>query len=139
MEAYGKVVKFVNDDRWRSAFIVLAIIFLIHYLMMEGMLESFSQGSDPTVDITLYYKDDCPSCPPVFYHWAKLVSNLRADGRILPRAVDCGDPINAAECARQNPNGLVPTLVKRQISGRSHVFSGNHHHANYYDFANRDY
>ena len=66
MEAYGKVVKFVNDDRWRSAFIVLAIIFLIHYLMMEGMLESFSQGSDPTVDITLYYKDDCQSCPPVF-------------------------------------------------------------------------
>ncbi len=137
--AFKRIQEFFVEDKWRSAFIILLIIFVIHYMMMEGMLESFSQGPDPTLSITLYYKQDCPQCVPVFGHWATMVSNLTSDGRIKSRAVDCNDVNGSAECVKYNPTGVVPAIIKRQASGRTHLFTGNHHHANYYEFANQDY
>lgn len=139
MDAVDKIKQFVITNRWRTAFIVLAVIFIIHMLLMNDTFESFSQGPDPTVMVTLYYRSDCPACKAIMPHWALLVKNLRTDGRVMTRALDCSDPANTADCLKNNPGGLVPALVKTQASGRTHLFRGNHYIANYYDFANRDY
>ncbi len=139
MEAIDKIKDFVNVNRWRTAFMVLIVIFAIHIMLMNKSLESFSQGPDPTMLVTLYYKPNCPACKAVEPHWVTLVKNLKTDGRIRSQALDCSNPANAADCLKNNPSGLLPALVKTQASGRTHLFKGNHYIANYYDFANRDY
>jgi len=121
MNTVDNIKQFVNANRWRSAFIVLAIIFVIHMLLMD---ESFSQGPDPTVIVTLYYRPNCPACKAVEGHWALLVKNLRTDGHVKTLAIDCSDPANMADRLKNNPSGLVPALVKTQASGRTHLFRG---------------
>lgn len=129
-------IEFVNNNPWRTGAIIVGFLLLVCLLSNETFIDRFVQGPDPTVTLTFYYKPNCPSCDAVKYHWAVVVKNLKTDGKIRTRAVNCDDPQYASECNRWSGH---PVIVKQQVSGRERRFNGNFTYQNIYDFANRDY
>ncbi len=130
------MMKNIKANPWRLGVVILTVLLILCMLTRNGFTDRFSQGPDPTEVVTLYYKPNCPSCQPAYYHWAMLSRNLRTDGRIRTRSVNCDDPAYANECNRWSGH---PIFVRRQASGREHRFRGNLTYQNLYNFANRDY
>ena len=132
---FNKVTFRDSPPRWVSIAMASVIIILL-VLMVVGFTSGFEGLYDPTQSVTMYHRTDCSACRSVMPEWAAFVENMKTDGNIFTKTVDCSNPANVGECANIT---RVPTVVKRQTSGRQHTFKGSHTAAGYYNFATTEY
>ena len=132
---FNKVTFKDSPSRLVNLSIAFAIIILL-ILIIVKFSSGFEGLYDPTQSVTMYHRTDCNACRSVMPEWEVFVENMKTDGNIFTRTVDCSNPANLGECAYIT---RVPTVIKRQTSGRQHMFKGSHTVAGYYNFATTEY